>query len=409
MTFSDFNFEPALQDGLDAMGFITPTPIQEMTIPVIMHSKDLIACAQTGTGKTAAFVLPVLNKLCRHNDHNTNTLIIVPTRELALQIDQALQGFSYFTSVSSLAIYGGNDGVSFENEKRALTGGANVIIATPGRLMAHLNMGYVKFDSVQHFILDEADKMLDMGFVEDIVKISKHLPEKKQTLMFSATMPHKIRVLASQLLHHPEQINIAVSKPAEGVLQGAYSVHDSQKNELIKILLEGKQLNSVLIFLSTKQKVKELERSLQQAGIMAKAIHSDLEQGTREEVLRNFKSRQTQVLVATDILSRGIDIEDIGLVINYDVPADAEDYIHRVGRTARAAATGVALTFINEKDQQNFSRIEAFIGGEIKKLTLPAHLGEGPVYNPSARPQKRNFKGGKKKRFSGKSKKPVKK
>ena len=379
------------------MGFESPTPIQEQAIPIILNNKDLIACAQTGTGKTAAFVLPILNKIAKTNTLTTNTLIIVPTRELALQIDQAIQGFSYFTSASSIAIYGGNDGSSFENEKRALTQGANIIIATPGRLMAHLNMGYVKLDQLQHLILDEADRMLDMGFVDDILKIVTYLPKQKQTLMFSATMPPKIRVLATKLLVNPEQISIAISKPAEGVLQGAYLVYDIQKNNLIKNLLAGKEkeLSSVIIFLSTKQKVKELDRDLQKAGIKAKAIHSDLEQNEREEVLRNFRSKQIQILVATDILSRGIDIEDIGLVINYDVPGDAEDYIHRIGRTARAASTGVALTFINEFDQQKFLQIETLIGAEVKKIPLPIELGEGPVYAPEVRKKrvfKKNFK-----------------
>ena len=397
MKFNDFNFEPSLQEGLDAMGFETPTPIQEQAIPIILSGKDLIACAQTGTGKTAAFVLPILNKLAKEDTHTTNTLIIVPTRELALQIDQALQGFSYFTSVSSIAIYGGSDGSVFETERRALTQGANVIIATPGRLMAHLNMGYVKLDHLQHLILDEADRMLDMGFVDDILKISTFLPKKRQTLMFSATMPPKIRTLATKLLVEPEQINIAISKPAEGVVQGAYLVYDTQKNNLIKSLLEGKEkeLSSVIIFVSTKQKVKELDRDLQKAGIAAQAIHSDLEQSEREEVLRNFRSKQTRILVATDILSRGIDIEDIGLVINYDVPGDAEDYIHRIGRTARAASTGVALTFINEFDQQKFFQIESLIGAEVNKLPLPPHLGQGPAYTPEVKVKKPfNGKGG---------------
>jgi superfamily II DNA/RNA helicase len=402
LIFHDFHFESNLQEGLDAMGFETPTLIQEQAIPIILNNKDLIACAQTGTGKTAAFILPIINKLIKNPAEKTNTLIIVPTRELALQIDQVLQGFSYFTSVSSIAIYGGNDGSAFENEKRALSEGANFIIATPGRLMSHLNMGYVKLDHLQHLILDEADKMLDMGFVDDIVKIASFLPAKRQTLMFSATMPGNIRTLAKKLLVHPEQISIAVSKPAEGVLQGAYVVYDKQKNELIKTLLQGKDISSVLIFLSTKQKVKELERDLQQAGIKAKSIHSDLEQSQREEVLRNFKNKKTQILVATDILSRGIDIEDIGLVINYDVPGDAEDYIHRVGRTARAASTGVAITLINEYDQQKFSRIETLIGNEIRKLPVPGNLGVAPVYAPHVRIKKPNFRSGKK--SSGKPK-----
>ncbi len=388
MTFKEFNFETNLQEGLDSMGFETPTPIQEQAIPIIQSNKDLIGCAQTGTGKTAAFLLPILNKLSINPTDSVNTLIVVPTRELALQIDQALQGFSYFTSVSSIAIYGGSDGIVFEKERRALTDGANIIIATPGRLMAHLNMGYVKFDNVETLILDEADRMLDMGFVDDILKITTYLPKTRQTLMFSATMPAAIRTLANKLLNNPEHISISISKPAAGVIQGAYLVYDAQKNNLIKSLLEGKELTSVIIFVSTKLKVKELERDLQKAKLRAKAIHSDLEQNEREEVLRNFRSKQLQILVATDILSRGIDIEDIGLVINYDVPGDAEDYIHRIGRTARAASTGVALTFINEYDQQKFLQIETLIGAEVKKIPLPPSVGVGPAYTPLVKMKK---------------------
>jgi superfamily II DNA/RNA helicase len=391
LKFTELNLEGSLQEGLHAMGFETLTPIQEQAIPVILNNTDLIACAQTGTGKTAAFVLPILNKLAASGNDSTNTLIVVPTRELALQIDQAIQGFSYFTSVSSLAIYGGNDGIMFEQEKKALTNGANIIIATPGRLMAHLNMGYVKFDSIQHLILDEADRMLDMGFVDDIVKITTYLPKQRQTLMFSATIPPKIRELAKKLLTNPIQINIAISKPAEGVVQGAYMTYDSQKNKLIEHLLTGNDLTSVIIFLSTKQNVKTLERDLLKAGIKAKAVHSDLEQAERENALLSFRSKQTQVLVATDVLSRGIDIEDIGLVINYDVPGDAEDYIHRIGRTARAASKGVALTFINEHDQYKFFKIENLIGSEIKKLPLPDGFGDAPAYNPEVKPQKKSF------------------
>ena len=397
MKFTDFNFQPSLQEGLDAMRFESPTPIQEMAIPLILQNKDLIACAQTGTGKTAAFVLPILNKIAIENTTTTNTLIVVPTRELAIQIDQAIQGFSYFTSASSIAIYGGGDGILFENEKRALTQGANIIIATPGRLMSHLNLGYVKLNNLKHFILDEADKMLDMGFVDDILKIATYLPKERQTLLFSATMPPKIRILATKLLVNPEQLNIAISKPAAGVEQGAFLVYDTQKNNLIKKILQGKEKewSSVIIFISTKIKVKELAVDLQRAGFKAKAIHSDLEQSEREEVLRNFRSKQLQILVATDILSRGIDIEDINLVINYDVPNDAEDYIHRIGRTARAASTGVAYTFINEFDQQKFFQIETLIETTVNKIPLPEGLGAGPVYNPSSH-AKRPFNNGKK-------------
>lgn len=395
MKFRDFNFESNLQEGLDAMGFDSPTPIQEQAIPIILKKRDLIGCAQTGTGKTAAFVLPVLNKLAKYPTEATNTLIIVPTRELALQIDQALQGFSYFTSVSSIAIYGGGDGSAFDREKRALSEGANVIIATPGRLMAHLNMGYVKLDQLEHLILDEADRMLDMGFIDDILKITTYLPKNRQTLMFSATMAPKIRNLATKLLVNPEQISLAVSKPAEGVIQGAYLVYDTQKAELTRTLFEGKEISSAIIFASTKQKVKELERTLQKTGLNVKAIHSDLEQQEREALLRDFRSKNLRILVATDILSRGIDIEDIGLVINYDVPGDAADYIHRIGRTARAASTGVAITYINEFDQQKFQQIETLIGSEVKKLPLPEAIGTGPVYAPEVRVKRPFVKKGK--------------
>jgi len=288
--------------------------------------------------------------------------------------------------------------MSFENEKRALTQGAIIIIATPGRLMSHLNMGYVKFDNVQHFILDEADKMLDMGFVDDITKIANYLPKKRQSLMFSATMPPSIRSLAQRLLHEPEQISIAISKPAAGVTQAAYLVYDAQKNGLIKFILKEKEYASVLIFSSTKQKVKVLHKELQQAGLKAKSIHSDLEQDEREEVLRGFRSKQTQILVATDILSRGIDIEDIGLVINYDLPNDAEDYIHRIGRTARASTKGEAITFINEYDQFKFHKIEELMEKEVEKRPLPSYLGEGPIYDPKARTKRPPMRKGKFKR-----------
>lgn len=407
MKFNDFNFATNLQEGLDSMGFETPTPIQEQAIPIILAGKDLIGCAQTGTGKTAAFVLPILDKISKNPTDKTDTLIIVPTRELALQIDQALQGFSYFTSVSSLAIYGGSDGSVFEKERRALTEGANVIIATPGRLMAHLNMGYVKLDSLKHLILDEADRMLDMGFIDDILKITTYLPKDRQTLMFSATMAPKIRSLATKLLKNPEQISISLAKPAEGVVQGAYLVYDTQKNNLIKSLLEGKDLSSVIIFVSTKIKVKELERDLIKAGLKAKAIHSDLEQLEREEVLRNFRSKKLQILVATDILSRGIDIEDISLVINYDVPGEPADYIHRIGRTARAASTGVALTFINEYDQQKFQQIETLIAATVTKIPLPEGFSAGPQYNPDLK-IKKPFSGKKKPHFN-KDRRPARK
>jgi superfamily II DNA/RNA helicase len=382
LDFTTFNFQPDLMEGLLSMGFNSPTPIQEQAIPLILNGRDLIACAQTGTGKTAAFLLPIINGIVTHPIGATSTLVIVPTRELAIQIDEALQGFAYFAPVSSLAIFGGSNAMSFEQEKKALTQGVDIIIATPGRLLSHLNLGYVKLDKLRCLVLDEADRMLDMGFNEDISKIINHLPANRQTLFFSATMPPKIRTLANRILKDPAQINIAVSKPAEGVLQGAYVVYDKQKIIVFKSLLQGKHNERAIVFCSRKHKVKELEKELKALKFSVGAIHSDLEQEQRNDVLRKFKSSQLQVIVATDILSRGIDIDNIGLVINYDVPSDAEDYIHRIGRTARAESTGVALTFIGEADQVNFKRIEDFLGYEVKKLPLPVDAGEGPSYNP---------------------------
>ena len=398
ITFKDMNFQPQLMDGLNAMGFEKPTPIQQQAIPVIMKEHDLIACAQTGTGKTAAFLLPIIDKIISKPGDYIDTLIIVPTRELAIQIDEALQGFAYYAELSHIAIYGGTGGISFEQEKKALTQGANIIIATPGRLISHLNMGYVKISELKHLILDEADRMLDMGFSDDLNKIISFLPKKRQSILFSATMPPKIRDLAKKILHNPEQINISLSKPAAGVLQAAYVVYDTQKTELLKSLLKDKKLASILIFSSTKDKVKEIEKDFKRSGFQIAAIHSDLEQDERNEVLRQFKSKNLQTLVATDILSRGIDIDSIGLVINYDVPGDAEDYIHRVGRTARAESTGVALTFVNPHDQRKFHKIEELIGYEIKKLPIPEQFGEGPVYDPKAnvgKPAHRPFNKGK--------------
>ncbi len=368
MKFSDFHLHPNLLEGLSSMGFDTPTPIQEQAIPVIMEGKDLIACAQTGTGKTAAYLLPILNGLTHAKSDYADTLIVVPTRELALQIERALEGFGYFTPVSSLAIYGGNDGSSFEREKKALVEGANIIIATPGRLLAHLNMGYVNFGKLKHFVLDEADRMLDMGFSDDIAKIIRYLPGHRQTLMFSATMPPKIRQLANRNMANPVHINIAVSKPAEGIRQEAYIVTDRQKNRLIREILSERNLQSVLIFASTKENVKNLERELKKLNISIQAIHSDLEQDVRRQVLLDFTNRKTQVLVATDILSRGIDIDGIDMVINYNVPRNPEDYIHRVGRTARAKSEGIAITFVNERDRESFNKIEHFLGTEIPKI-----------------------------------------
>jgi ATP-dependent RNA helicase RhlE len=389
LNFTDFHLSPLLMEGLDAMGFEKPTPIQEQVIPLVMNKRDLIACAQTGTGKTAAYLLPLLDHISLNKIPHTAALIIAPTRELAQQIDQAFQGFAYFTHASSVAVYGGSDGQVFEREQKALKEGTSVVIATPGRLLSHLNMGNARFDQLEYLILDEADKMLDMGFYDDIMRIITHLPVKRQNLLFSATMPQKMRVMARKILHEPAEITIAVSKPAEGILQAAYLVSNEQKTPLLKTLLtrqksdkHSESAQSVLIFASTKSEVKSLERELRQLRLPAKAIHSDLSQQEREAVLLGFRNHSTQILVATDILSRGIDIENIGLVINYDVPGDAEDYVHRVGRTARADTTGVALTLVNHRDQHRLAQIEALIERTIPKLALPPELGVASTWNP---------------------------
>lgn len=374
MNFNDFNLHPDILEGIQSMGYETPTPIQEQAIPVILQGKDLIACAQTGTGKTAAFVLPILSiNASTHKESNSlNTLVIVPTRELALQIDQQVEGFAYFSPIGSIAVYGGNDGNNWDRQRAALESGSELVIATPGRLIQHVQMGYVKLDSIEHLILDEADRMLDMGFYEDIMSIIKLLPQKRQTLMFSATMPPKIRQLAKTILHNPTEISLSVSKPAENILQAVYMVENNQKLELLNSLLQGKDyVQSVLVFASTKQEVKNIERKLIGSRISAKAIHSDLEQKERENVLREFRNRKIQILVATDIISRGIDIEDIDLVLNYDVPNDPEDYVHRIGRTARAQSDGVAITFVNRTQKASFDRIEKFLGTPVFKLKNP--------------------------------------
>jgi ATP-dependent RNA helicase RhlE len=410
--FQDFNFHPAINESIEAMGFTKPTPVQVSTIPIILQNKDLIACAQTGTGKTAAFLLPVLQRIVEEDDfEGTKLLVIVPTRELALQIDQQLQGFAYFVPVSSVAVYGGGTGDLWDQQKSAIASGVNIIIATPGRLISLINLDYLRAENLRTLVLDEADRMLDMGFYDDIIRIITKLPKKRQTLMFSATMPPKIRQLAKKILNSPEEINISIAKPAEGVLQGAYLVHDEQKPELIMDLLKDKpDLKSILVFSATKVNVKQLQRQLKSQGLSCNAIHSDLEQHERITVLNDFKNRKFQILVATDIVSRGIDIESIDLVINYDVPADAEDYVHRVGRTARAEMTGVALTFINSRDVRSFKNIESLIGSEVHKLPLPPYIGPGPEYtvlrgHSSGRPaRKGNHKGQGKPRHARKDK-----
>lgn len=381
-SFKDFDFHPSIEESIDAMGFTKPTAVQAMTIPVILGNKDLIACAQTGTGKTAAFLLPVLQRIMENDDFDgTKLLVVVPTRELALQIDQHLQGFTYFIPVSTVAVYGGSAGDVWDQQKSAIAAGVNIIIATPGRLISLISLDYLNAGKLQTLVLDEADRMLDMGFYDDIVKIINKLPKKRQTLMFSATMPPKIRELAKKILNDPVEVNISIAKPAEGVLQGAYLVHEKDKPDLIMDLLRDRhELKSILVFASTKKSVKSLHKKLKGEEFSCDTIHSDLEQQDRIKVLNDFKNRKFQILIATDIVSRGIDIDSIDLVINYDVPSDAEDYVHRVGRTARAEMEGVALTFINSSDVRSFKNIETLIGSTVHKLPLPPHFDEGPEY-----------------------------
>ena len=392
MKFTPFKFGNELQEGLDMMGFEKATPIQEKAIPIIQAGRDLIACAQTGTGKTAAFVLPILDKLTKVNQTNkVKAIIIAPTRELAKQIDMQIEGFSYFTNSSSYPIYGGGTGVEFDNQKQALVNGADIIICTPGRLLAHLDFDYFDTSGVQHFILDEADRMLDMGFYDDIMKIAKSLPEKMQTLLFSATMPPKIRTLATKLLDNPASISLAISKPAAGITQSAYMVNDSQKVNLAREILraKGKDLSHVLIFASSIKSVREIKKTLNRAGMKASEMHSGLDQSEREETIRDFKNKKIRILVATDILSRGIDIQEIELVINYEVPHDAEDYVHRIGRTARADRTGEAITFISPKQVQNFKNIEKLIEKEVPKLSLPNGFERAPEYKIQTKNKKK--------------------
>ena len=380
--FIDLGLNQTVLDGLDAMNFKKPTPIQEAIIPFIIDNKDVIACAQTVTGKTAAFLLPMMHNLIeKAHLPGIKALVIAPTRELAVQIDQQLEGFSYFTNLSSFAVYGGVNAQKFDEEKNALQQGADIIIGTPGKLYAHLNLGYVNTENLQFLVLDEADRMLDMGFYDDIMRIASFLPKERQTLLFSATMPGRIRTLAKQILNNPTEVNIAISKPSEKIVQAAYMVYEKDKVELTEALLKEKSfIKTAIIFSSTKKNVKILEERLSKLGFNTAAIHSDLEQKEREQVLADFKSKKIQLLVATDIVSRGIDIDSLDLVVNYDVPPDPEDYIHRIGRTARASSEGLAITFISEKEISKFNRIEQLMELEVYKCPLPENITEGPSY-----------------------------
>jgi len=401
MKFTELKLNDSVLEALSYMGFENATPIQEKAIPLILENKDLIACAQTGTGKTGAFVLPILNKLVGKEDNNIDTLIVVPTRELAVQIEKEIQGLSYFLSVGSKSVYGGGTGKDFDLEKDALQNGTDIIVATPGKLISHLKMGYVNFKHVKHLILDEADRMLDMGFIDDLTKIISFLPKKHQTLLFSATMAPNITKLAEKILNNPEKISLSIAKPAAGVKQAIYLTHDNQKVKVLAhIIKERKEYDSIIVFTSTISKVSEIVRSLGRMGLPAKGISSNLEQSEREEVLRGYRAKRIRILVATDVMSRGIDIKEINMVINYDVPHEAADYVHRVGRTARANTKGEAFTLVNSKDMFRMRKIEELIESKITKMHPPESIGQGPEWSDS----KPKFSGsnkhqGKKKNF----------
>lgn len=402
MSFEQFNFHPSVLESIHSMGFDAPTPIQEQSIPPVLEGRDMIACAQTGTGKTAAYLLPALQNLASDDSirDKLHSLIVCPTRELAVQIDQQIQGLGYFLNISSFPVYGGGKGEDFVRAKTALTTGAEIIVATPGSLISHLNLGYVKLDDLKHFVLDEADRMLDMGFQEDILKIASFLPKTRQTLLFSATMPDKIRKFAHKLLNDPAEVNIAISKPAANVVQAAFHVYEEQKVPVIEFLLRDDDMPSVVVFSSTKRGVDQIVHALKKAGKSVEGIHSDLDQPAREAVLRDFKNEKVNILVATDIVARGIDIDTISMVINYHVPPDPEDYIHRIGRTARAKRDGEGVTLVSPEDQLKFNRIEKFLGNPIRSVALPSSLGEGPEYNPESF-KRRSGGGG----YKGKSRK----
>lgn len=373
MYFDELDLTDDLLDALYDMRFDECTPIQEQCIPHILEGKDLIGIAQTGTGKTAAYLLPLITLLKRqpHPEDAVNCLIMAPTRELARQIDQALQGFAYYTHINGVAVYGGNDGSRYDQEVKSLSSGADIVIATPGRLITHLNLGTLNLDRTTHLVLDEADRMLDMGFCDDILKIVENMPEERQTILFSATMPDKISSLAKKIMNHPVEVRIAVSKPAEKIEQSVYICHEKDKAGIIRHLFAGKKPERVILFAGSKQKVKDLNIMLHRSGFNVAAMHSDLEQSERDKVMNDFKARNIDILVATDIVARGIDIDDITMVINYDAPHDAEDYVHRIGRTARAGREGRAATLVGEKDLYAWRSIEDLLGEQVPRAELP--------------------------------------
>jgi ATP-dependent RNA helicase RhlE len=386
MKFYELDLSDEVLDALDAMNFDECTPIQEQSIPLALEGRDLIAVAQTGTGKTAAYLLPVIDSLAGggYPEDAINCVVMSPTRELAQQIDRQMEGFSYYLPVNSLAIFGGTDGPEFARQQRGLKMGADVVIATPGRLLAHLQMGYVDLSRVSFFILDEADRMLDMGFYDDIMTIAKQLPPTCQTLMFSATMPPKIQRMAEAILKNPAEVKLEVSRPAENIRQSAFVCYEGQKTPILRSLFKTRANKRVIVFASSKLKVKELTRELRRAGVKAAEMHSDLEQARRDEVMLDFRAGRIDILVATDIVARGIDIDDIAMVVNYDVPREAEDYVHRIGRTARAGAGGYAVTLVGERDRRHFKAIEDFLEKEVLKEAVPEELGSAPSYGGSS-------------------------
>lgn len=397
MRFDELDFEPALLDAIDSMNFQDCTPIQEQAIPHLLKGRDLIGVAQTGTGKTAAYLLPVLDRLSTGNypSDAVNCLIMVPTRELAQQIDQQVEGFSYFLDVSSTAVYGGNDGIRFEQEKRGFAMGTDIVVATPGRLISHISLGNIDLSKVSFFILDEADRMLDMGFYDDIMQIVSQLPKERQNMLFSATMPQEIQNMARSILHNPVEVKLAVSKPADKILQAAYVCYEAQKLRIVQSLFESDAPKRVIVFASSKLKVKEITKSLRRLGMNVGEMHSDLSQAERDDIMLRFRNAHINVLVATDIVSRGIDIDDIDLVINYDVPHDPEDYVHRIGRTARAGAEGCALTFVSVDEQTQFGHIEKFLEKEIYKVPMDTErFGQVPEYSPVRKNPRRHSGGG---------------
>lgn len=385
MRFEDFDLEYEVLDGLEAMHFDDATPIQSATIPLLLEGRDMIACAQTGTGKTAAYLLPILNRLSRGEcpEDKVNAIIMAPTRELAVQIEQQIDGFSYFLPVSAAAIYGGTDGITFAQQQRGLNQGVDIIIATPGRLISMLNLGQADLSEVSYFVLDEADRMLDMGFMDDILQIHKLLPTTVQTVMFSATMPPKIKKFAKTILRNPAEVELAISRPPESIIQQVYICYEGQKVDLLAQFFATHSPERSIVFCSSKLKCKEVERRLKKLGINTAQMHSDLDQGEREEVMKSFKAGGIDLLIATDIVARGIDIDNIRIVANYDMPHDPEDYVHRIGRTARGGNDeGLALTLVGVEEQDDFAEIERFLGRELERLPIPSELGEAPEYRP---------------------------